>query len=679
MARKRTLLRGVGLAAFVGYAAATAFLLLNWSSISPQAASERVDALIDSGHTDDEVFHNAIAGIRRFNPSIATYAEGVAAESSQSATATSEAALDLAESKYLAAAQIAGPAQANAMVRLARLQLRRGEANRDPARTVDLLERAYALGSSRAGFELGQLHLSGDFVPRDRNKAIAYFKDVSGGVPEASLALAQLYRDGAAIPPSQATAIDLGARAMWQFEERIRQTGAAKYMLALANAYDGAIAGGSDYAKAGYWFERAAADGNREALAALAKFYAKPGTGLQDLARARAIYEQLAESGNLSATVKTADFKRQGIGGPVDLAGAAHLYERAATQGSSAAEFRYAIALRDGEGVDVNPARSFELLERSANSGNIGAAVELGRAYENGVHVAADPAKALEWYKAAASRGSLKATVLVALAYARGALVQANQKEYVAWGMRAIERGADLPRLQSSVGAALIAGTDLPQDRTRGFQLLLSAANGGRAEAILAVARCYAFGIGVKQDAGKAVEWYERAASRGRVAAYWELGRAYASGFGVPMDENLAYEYFVKAASGGYAAAMVDLGRMYITGFGAARDPERGAAWLTKAADLGNANAMIEMANVHRERLVPGSSDAEVLHWLQRGAETGSARAEYVLALNYLSGSIVERDAKKAEALLASAASKHNAPAKTRLKLLREQQQMDTQ
>ncbi|MBL8583352.1 MAG: sel1 repeat family protein, partial [Rhizobiaceae bacterium] len=240
MGKGRLLLRGAGLVAFLGYAGGVAFLIASWSSLSPQAASERVDALIDAGHTDDEAFRSAIAEIRRFNPSIATYAEGVAAESSQSASATSESALDRAESKYAEAAAIEGPAQSNAMVRLARLQIRRGEANRNPEQTIDLLEKAYALGSSRAGFELGQLYLSGDFVARDRNRAIKYFKEVADGVPEASLALAQFYRDRVATPPSQATVLDLGARAMWQFEERIRQTGATKYMLALANAYDGA-------------------------------------------------------------------------------------------------------------------------------------------------------------------------------------------------------------------------------------------------------------------------------------------------------------------------------------------------------------------------------------------------------------------------------------------------------
>jgi len=73
-------------------------------------------------------------------------------------------------------------------------------------------------------------------------------------------------------------------------------------------------------------------------------------------------------------------------------------------------------------------------------------------------------------------------------------------------------------------------------DYAMAFDEWLPLAQGGDAEAQIAVADLYTQGYGVPRNPAKAVHWYKRAALRGAVVAQINLGDMYARGLGVAQD-----------------------------------------------------------------------------------------------------------------------------------------------
>ena len=51
----------------------------------------------------------------------------------------------------------------------------------------------------------------------------------------------------------------------------------------------------------------------------------------------------------------------------------------------------------------------------------------------------------------------------------------------------------------------------MPEDKEKGFELCLKAAEQGNGVAMRAVGTCYQFGHGVQDDMEKAIYWYEKA------------------------------------------------------------------------------------------------------------------------------------------------------------------------
>ena len=136
----------------------------------------------------------------------------------------------------------------------------------------------------------------------------------------------------------------------------------------------------------------------------------------------------------------------------------------------------------------------------------------------------------------------------------------------------------------------------------------------------------------------RAVTSLQYAAEHGHAVALWQLGRMYADGDGVPRDDYRAFEYFQKFADGHaddnpatprarfVANAFVALGQYYLEGIpntSVTPSPERARRMFSHAASY-----------------------------------FGDPEAQYQLAMLYVDGTGVQRDAKRAIPWLVLAANK---------------------
>ena len=206
-----------------------------------------------------------------------------------------------------------------------------------------------------------------------------------------------------------------------------------------------------DPAKAAYWFEQAAIQGNAYAERMLGDLYEQ---GLGVPANQSVSFDwriKAARRGDVDAQLKVGEMYQEGIGVGRDVDRAIYWYRRAATEGSAEAQVMVGRFHRYGNDVEVTQAtsrstfekaakRGYELaryfveliedigyrieedwhhrlpgLEKLARDGDIEAAYQLGRRYERGAGgVKQDYATALAWYRRAAEGGHPMATIALA-------------------------------------------------------------------------------------------------------------------------------------------------------------------------------------------------------------------------------------------------------------------------
>jgi len=196
------------------------------------------------------------------------------------------------------------------------------------------------------------------------------------------------------------------------------------------------------------------------------------------------------------------------------------------------------------------------------------------------------------------------------------------------------------------------------------FAALQKKANGGDAEAMCELGRCYRNGIGTKVDKQQADAWTQKAASNGCVRA---VGLCYQFGYGVATNMTTAVQLYRKAAEKDDTLAMRNLGVCYAVGTGVEKDCAMAVWWYRKAADRGDAVAMCALGNCHKLGTgVEKDGDAAV-ELYRKAAEKGDARAMLCLGHSYEEGVDVVKDMGTAVNWYRKAAEKGDAEAMFRL------------
>lgn len=145
------------------------------------------------------------------------------------------------------------------------------------------------------------------------------------------------------------------------------------------------------------------------------------------------------------------------------------------------------------------------------------------------------------------------------------------------------------------------------------------------------------------QNYERAFEWYEKAANGGLITAQTHLGALYVTGKGVTKNVKKAIEWYEKAVAQDSVEAMHDLGWVYAEiSEVKERDEVKAVEMFLKAAKKGFAPAQNKLALMYLTGRGVAKDARKAVEWYRKAAEQGYAPAQYNMGLQYASGEGVE-------------------------------------
>src|SRR6266568_2489421 len=188
-----------------------------------------------------------------------------------------------------------------------------------------------------------------------------------------------------------------------------------------------------DYAKAVYWFRKAAEQGHGKAQSWLGVCYEHGDGVAKDIAEAVRWYRMAAAQGVADAQLSLGNCCYIGEGVAKDYAEALKWYRKAAAQGDPMSESTLGVCYHDGEGVAKDYKESVKWWRKAAGQGIALAQYYLGVCYYNGVGVAKDYSGSAEWYRNAAEQGFADAQCNLGRAYGQGQGVAQDYVQAYKW------------------------------------------------------------------------------------------------------------------------------------------------------------------------------------------------------------------------------------------------------
>ncbi len=280
-----------------------------------------------------------------------------------------------------------------------------------------------------------------------------------------------------------------------------------------------------DYAKAVYWFRKAAEQGHGKAQSWLGVCYEHGDGVAKDIAEAVRWYRMAAAQGVADAQLSLGNCCYIGEGVAKDYAEALKWYRKAAAQGDPMSESTLGVCYHDGEGVAKDYKESVKWWRKAADQGIALAQYSLGVCYYKGDGVAKDPAEGVKWFLKAAGQGVAEAQYNLGLCYHDGVGVAKDYSGSAEWYRNAAEQGfADA---QCNLGRAYGQGQGVAQDYVQAYKWLnLSAAQGNEAA------------IKYRGFFEKSRMTREQIAEGQRLASEFKPRQAPGSGVGVARPEN---------------------------------------------------------------------------------------------------------------------------------------------
>lgn len=395
----------------------------------------------------------------------------------------------------------------------------------DPARAVELFDRAAKLGSGFAAYSLSLMLENGDGVAPDQARAyLALERAVELLYPPALVKKARQLR-ASSEPEDQRRAVELLLPAAEAGEPW------AAPMLARAYRYGQGVTPDAKVALG--WYRK-------------------------EIARAPddpAMAETWLQTGAL--------LRKGGDGLPADAAAAAAAFDKAGRLGKPAAWWEIGDMARKGEGRPANSREAVRWFRKAQAAGDAYSAVELGRAYVSGAGTIKDFAEATRWFLIAAGSDlgvdARHASENVAYRFLYGFDNEANREEALRWFEKAAGDG-DI-EARRALGETLVEHAD-PERAKDGLRILTELAEQGDAAAQASLGYAYANGQATEADRERAALWYEKAAQGGNTRAALNLGELHEKGLlAKPEPESVLY-WYRQAAEGDRSTASARLAVM---------------------------------------------------------------------------------------------------------------------
>ena len=367
------------------------------------------------------------------------------------------------------------------------------------------------------------------------------------------------------------------------------EAGNADAQFNLGIAWINGSAGTVNYDQARYWWEKAAAQGQRIAQYNLGVLYDEGRGVSQDYHLAAQWYRKAAQQGFISAQYNLGNLYRDGKGVPQNAYIARDWQEKAAAQGDRDAMYALGSLYQQGAlGISGNGqhALAFYWLEQAAMRGHPQAQAELAGLYARGEGVVRDPAIAAKWQRAAAT-------------------AQTGTEN---------TDNSDLTAIEQTEQAAMHGDT----------------------QAQVALANHYALGDGIARDEEAALKWWQVAAAQGSTDAMQALARHYRDA----ADRSQAEHWYLAAAEKGDSNAYRELGQIYAD----ARPPDYTTArkyW--HAGKKGDPVAQYLIGKSHSDWREPGNPNAAhnaFSGFLQHCHEDENPPADYCADAAYLTALI---------------------------------------
>jgi uncharacterized protein len=372
---------------------------------------------------------------------------------------------------------------------------------------------------------------------------------------------------------------------------------------------------------------------------ALAQYYVglcfAHGDGVaRNVVKAVSYFKQAAERGDPDAQWRLGHCLLSGEGvEAVDILAAAAWFRKGAKLGHAKCCYDFGVCLLTGEGVACDEKAAIEWLLKAAEQGYAEAQSDLAQCLFEGTGCDSDEVAAVNWWRKAAEKGVADAIFhLGECARTGSGGVTRDEVEAAQFYSRAVELGH--ARAMFRLGVALNHGLGISRDTSRGFQLLLKAAEMNVMLAQIEVAHAYQNGVfGVKRDLQKAVEWYRYGAAHGHSEACYQLGVLYSRGIPGYLDKDTraGLSWVLKAASVGHVEACFHAGVCFEVGEGCDCNFNEAALWYRKAADRRHTLACNALGSCYLEAKGLPRDTSLAAAWFGLAAAKGVAEAQYRL------------------------------------------------
>jgi len=531
-----------------------------------------------------------------------------------------------------------GKNQADALITMSLLSLNGWGVEKDPKRSIELLEQAAQKNSILANLALAERYREGTGVAKDHKRSFEYLK----------------------------IAYDM-------FVKRpLNETLNLKHIHTIVGDYYlQGIGTERDYDKAVIYYGKSVANNHPIASDALG-MCTLLGWGVDsNPEKAFLLFEQAYKSGNINAQNNLGWCYLYGFGTTQDVKRAYEYFVAAAEKGAKHAENNIAWCLLTGVGVQQDVERALTLFSVNSLQSSLGLSYRshvamLFKADEeplklalrqyyfascqiNGWGMLTDPKSGFEGLQEPAKL-LVEARIMIAECYMYGLGVEKDE----ARGFKLLQTSAEsMVFAKTRLAKAHILGIGIEKDLKRAIELLEEGAKVECPEALEKLALVYENGLGVSQDFERAIKLYEHAARRGSLSAQIYLGQRYQYGHpGLCYDIKKSVEFLEMAALRGQVLARQELAECYAEGKGVLKNIAKAVEIYRSLADQHNALAETNLGLLLEDgwENCPPSREAAVRLY-ELSAEHGEPLGTLNLARCYQEGIGVAQDLTQAATL----------------------------
>lgn len=248
-----------------------------------------------------------------------------------------------------------------------------------------------------------------------------------------------------------------------------------------------------------------------------------------------------------------------------------------------------------------------------------------------------------------AKRGNAEAQYQLARCYFHGYGTKVNEKKAFKWYQKSAKQGHSAAEYM--LGHCYACGNGTRIDKTKAFAWYMNSAQQGDADAEAAVGVSYLVGGGVGEDNAKALFWLETAYSHGKFEFAECIGEAYYKGWTSDgkADYIKAIPFLERSAENGNCKLMAYLIGCYCQDPN--KDLEKAENWIVQARmhmDSADDETKGEIEREYAVFLAHKEMHAEAIEAFHRSADWGNVVSMKVLAKNYMSGLLTDRNPTKA-------------------------------